>query len=102
MKTPKETDKFVTNVNRTFTSVKIPKNSSIRLEIWDAKSGFFEKKDELILRSEGDIDSFLNEPIRKGVYVLGDLNRIETMSFWIDEYKFKNVPRKIERNKLGL
>lgn len=98
LRTLKETDKFVINVNKTFASVKIPKTSTIRLEIWDAKSGFFES-DAKILKSEGDVEPFLNDPIRKGVYVSGDLNSIETMSFWIDEYKFKNVPFKKNRNK---
>lgn len=98
LRTSKEIDQFVTNVNKTFTSIKIPKTSTIRIEIWDARSGYFEK-DMLILKSEGDVNSFLSEPIRRGVYVLGDLNRIETLSFWIDEYKFKNVPFKKNKTK---
>lgn len=98
LRTSKETDQFVTNVNKTFTSMKIPKTSKIRIEIWDARSGYFEK-DMLVLKNEGDVDSFLSEPIRRGVYVLGDLNRIETMSFWIDEYNFKNVPFKKNKTK---
>lgn len=98
LRTSKETDKFVTNANKTFASVKIPKESIIKIEIWDAKSGFFESQDALILKSEGDVASFLNEPIRKGVHVWGDLNKIETLSFWVDEYKFKNVPFKKNKN----
>lgn len=87
LKTPQTTKKFLTNVNKTFTSVKIPKTSKIRLEIWHASSVIWES-DALILKSEGDVTSFLNKPIHKGVYLFEDFNTIETMSFWVDEYKF--------------
>lgn len=72
----------------TYTTGKIPKNNAtIKIEVWDASSEFFEK-DALIQRTEGNIDSFLNEPIRLGVKADEYLqNTIETMSFWRDEYE---------------
>lgn len=87
IKTPNEVDKFITHVDESFISAKIKKTSIIKVEIWDASSAFWET-DKLILRSEGDVDSFLNKPHRTGVYAhMGGVNAIETMSFWEDDYK---------------
>lgn len=86
IKTKKQVDKFMSSVDKTFMSAKIPKTSTIKIEIWDASSGFWES-DTLIMRTEGDVNSFLNEPLRRGIYAYGDVNAIETMSFWTDEYK---------------
>lgn len=69
----------------TFTTLRIPKNSTIEIQIWDESSAFWEKT-ELILQSKGDVDSFLNEPLRKGVMINGKRNEIETISFWQNEY----------------
>lgn len=99
LKTAKKVDKFFSEVDKTFTSAKIARNSIIKLEIWDASSGFWEK-DALILRSEGDVDSFLNEPLRNGIYVLGGVNAIETISFWADDYKQGNIALK-NSGKIG-
>lgn len=86
MKTAKKTQTFFYDVNSIFTSAKIPKTSIVKLEIWDASSRFW-GRDALILSTVGNIDSFLNEPLRKGVYISGDVNSIETMSFWLNDYK---------------
>lgn len=69
----------------TYTTGKILKNSTtIKIEVWDASSEFFEN-DAIIQKTEGNIDSFLNEPIRKGTRFDEYLrNKIETMSFWRD------------------
>lgn len=71
------------DVDKTFISAKIPKKSTIKLEVWRPKSG---GEDKLILRTEGDVDSFLKEPLRKGTHFDHGDNRIETISFWEDAY----------------
>lgn len=87
---PKRTDKTLHDVDITYETAKIPKNSTIKLEIWDANGSAFWSSEKLLFSTDGDIDSFLNEPVRKGaieVHNLDDVNSIETMSFWLDEYK---------------
>lgn len=85
---PKRKDKILHDVDITFETTKIPKNSTIKLEIWDASSILWVwASDELIFSTEGDIESFLDEPFRKGIREFEYLDSIETMSFWINEYK---------------
>lgn len=79
-------DKFVYDADITFTTGKIAKNSTIKIEIWDESSAFWEKE-HLILATEGDVDSFLEEPLRTGAWIGDKQNAIETISFWQDEYK---------------
>lgn len=70
----------------TLTTEKIAKNSTIRIEVWDSSYGFWDS-DALIQSTEGNIQSFLNEPLREGADC-GNSNRnsIETMLLWQDEY----------------
>lgn len=86
LRTPTAQHKYVFNADVTFTTSKIPKNSTIMIQIWDASAAFWEK-DALILNTEGDIDSFLNEPLREGVIIKDNRNAIETVPFWQDEYE---------------
>lgn len=79
-------DKFVYDADITFTTGRILKNSTIKIEIWDESSAFWEK-DRLILKTEDNVDSFLKEPLRKGAMFGDKQNAIETISFWQDEYR---------------
>lgn len=71
------------DVNRTIISEKITKNSRIKIEVWDANMF----KDQLVLTTEGNVDSFLTNGHRRGVMVEGFMNYINTVSFWQDKYK---------------
>lgn len=86
LKTARAKHKFVYDTDVTFTSDNIAKNSTIKIEIWDASSAFWEH-DALILTTQGDVNSFLKQPLREGVIVKDKQNAIETVSFWQDEYK---------------
>lgn len=83
MKTHTEKGKDSYDVNRSFTTAEIPKKSTIKIEVWRPKSS---SKDKLILSTEGDVESFLKEPLRKGTHFDEGDNRIETISFWEDAY----------------
>lgn len=89
MKTNMEKSKVWYDVDKTFTTTRILKNSTISIEIWSTKSDKIEfaKGDDLILRTEGDVDSFLKHPLRIGTHFDDGDNQIETMSFWQDEYE---------------
>lgn len=83
-------DRCCFNPNVIYTSDKISKSSRIKIELWDDDSGFLGSADDLILRTEGNIDSFLRNGVREGA-VVRDLfvsytNSIVTISFWKDEY----------------
>lgn len=71
-------------------SKRIPKNSSIEVQVWDKDERIFSGNDDLLLETNGDIDSYLKNPIRKGAE-FKDYNNyanfIETAAFWIDELK---------------
>lgn len=87
VKTTKRKNRDSHNPHVTFTTEKIPKNSIIRIETWDASTGFWETI-SLIQKTEGTIDDFLNEPLRKGVKCVDNKhNSLETMVFWRDETK---------------
>lgn len=75
------------NVNATYQSIKIPKASTIKIEVWDDDSGFFGTDDDLVLRTEGDVNSFMNAPIRDGAVFSTHRNSIETISIWQDEWE---------------
>lgn len=75
------------NPQVTFTSERIAKNSIIRIETWDASTGFWEQN-SLIQKTEGNIEDFLNEPLRNGIKCADNKhNSLETMAFWRDELK---------------
>ena len=84
--TPKRKDKSLHDVDVTFETAKISKNSTIKLELWDAGSGFLASK-KLIFSTEGSVESFLNQPFRDNDINTNKIDAIETMSFWRDEYK---------------
>lgn len=86
LKTEKQVNKFSFDPKVTFTTAKIPKNSTVRIEIWHAKSAFWDR-DSLILTTDGDIDSFLKQPLREVDHQLKNDNFVETVSFWRDEYE---------------
>lgn len=73
------------DTNVTYQSIKIPKKSTIKIEVWDDDSGFFGSADDLVQSTEGNIDSFLKTPIRVGAMFSTDQNLIETIAFWQDE-----------------
>lgn len=85
-RSPTRKDKYVYDAEVNYVSGKISKDSKIRIEIWDESSAFFET-DHLILTTEGNVDTFLKEPLRKGAWVGDQQNAIETVSFWQDDYK---------------
>lgn len=89
MKTPTEKNKFSYDVDRTYISEKIPKNATIKIEVWNSKTEKLtaSRREKLIQRAEGDVSSFLEQPLRVGALVEGSANRIEIMSFWQDEYE---------------
>lgn len=60
--------------------------SKIRIEVWDDDSGFISSPDDLILQAEGDIDSFKDEPVRRGSTFSGNTSSIELSISWQDEY----------------
>lgn len=89
MKTPTEKNKYSYVVDKTYTSGRIPKTATIKIEVWNSKTEKLSasRREKLIQRSEGDIDSYLDHPLRIGAQIEGSANRIETMSFWQDEYE---------------
>lgn len=74
----------VFNAKLFYESEKIPKTSNITIQVWDADYSPFDK-DDLIQEANGDFDSFLKEPIRKGATNNKKQNFIETVTFWRDE-----------------
>ena len=85
--TPQATNKISYDIDQTFTTSRISKDSTVKIEVWNAYSGQFWGADTLLLSTEGNIESFLKEPLREGEKVCKDFNSIETMSFWQDEFK---------------
>lgn len=85
------------DLNYRYVSGKILKNSTIKIEIWDddQQTGLLvwaSSNDDLVLRTEGDIENFLSNPFRAGVTTTGaqfnGQNSINTYSFWEDEYEY--------------
>lgn len=73
------------DANVTYQSIKIPKRSTIKIEVWDDDSGFFATADDLVQRSEGNIDYFIKTSIHDGAVFSTNQNLIETIAFWQDE-----------------
>lgn len=76
--------KFLYDPKLTFTTARIWRNSTIKVELWDARRGFWDY-DALIFQTDGDIDSFLHEPHRQSDNIYNK-NVIEAISFWQDEF----------------
>lgn len=69
------------DANVTFTTARIAKNSLIDLYVLDAGS------DAVIFNVNGTVDYYLKHQTHKGEELRKKLqNRIETVSFWRDEY----------------
>lgn len=73
------------DANVSYRSIKIPKKSIIKIEVWDDDSGFFGSADDLVQRSEGSIDHFIKTSIHGGAEFSAEQNLIETIAFWQDE-----------------
>lgn len=86
LQTSKLRKQFSFDARITFTTPKIRKNSKIKIEVWHVKRIFWDT-DGLIQSIEGDVESYLREPLRQGDHVYKKFNFIETMSFWRDEYQ---------------
>lgn len=86
------------DVNYRYVSDKIPKTSTIKIQVYDDDSvrifTFANKfiEDDLLLETEGTIDSFLKNPFRSGAIMkktqLNGQNSINTYVFWEDEYEY--------------
>lgn len=85
------------DLNYRYVSGRIPKSSTIKIEIWDDDQqtgvlSVFSSNDDLVLRTEGNIEDFLNNPFRAGVTTTGaqfnGQNSINTYSFWESEYEY--------------
>lgn len=55
--------------NISYTSNEIPVNSTIKIEVWDDDTSIFGLDLDLVQREEGNVESFINEPIRKGALI---------------------------------
>lgn len=83
---PKRKDETLHDVDITFETAKIPKNSTIKFEIWDGSCGFW-SGEKFIFSTDGNVESFLNDPFRENDRDTKKIDAIEIMSFWRDEYK---------------
>lgn len=83
LKSPKEVNKISYDANITFTTGRILKTSTIRIEVKDGSSG------DLILSTEGDVESFLKNRPREAETACSHMkvNSIESVAFWRDDYK---------------
>lgn len=87
LKTARSINGFSFDAKITFTTGKIQKNSAITIEIWDAKKGFM-NPNVLLFSKKGTVNSFLkNQSRAEGDNFAEHANRIETVSFWRDEYE---------------
>lgn len=85
LKTVKKKNRDNYNPYVTFTTERIAKNATVRIEVWDISYAFWES-DAIIQKTEGNVESFLNKPIRYGAQCHENKqNSLETMSFWRDE-----------------
>lgn len=83
LKSPKQKYKVRYDPDITFTTARISKNSTIQIEVRDANS------DDLIFDINGGLDFFLKKRLHEADLIRKhhkQRNRIETMSFWRDEY----------------
>lgn len=107
--TPSQTNTETYEVNVTYTSPKISKNTLIKMELLDADYG---NDHELVLESERPIDSFLRDgyissdpfevAVGSGWRVMTTKNFIDTIFFWQDEYDYTNENRRVRRPDLYL
>lgn len=70
--------------NEVFVTKKIPKTSSVIIEVWDSDGGQASGKDDLMLRWTTDIKTHLDF----GCWA--DQNIFCSASFWKDEYTYKS------------
>lgn len=81
-KSQKYKNKIRYDADITFSSARIPKASKVRTEVRDISS------DALILVADGNIESFLKKRVHEGErHNPKQINRIETVSFWRNEYQ---------------
>lgn len=78
-------DKTLQDADLTYETTKIRKNSTIKLELWAA--GSICSKSKCIFCTGGNVESFLNHPIRNNNKNSSLLISAEIMSFWRDEYE---------------
>lgn len=83
---PARNDGILHYADITFETAKILKNSTIKLEIWDAGSGFW-SEEKSIFSTVGDVESFLDHPIRENSMNSSEAISAETISFWRDEHE---------------
>lgn len=88
-RSPKKEDSLMYDIKYQYISKLIPKTSIIRIDVWDSDSGLFGSEDDLILRTQGDVNSFLQNPFRTGTTTKNaspnGQNSINTFVFWKDE-----------------
>lgn len=87
IRTPTREDTTHFDANVDYASKKILKTANIKIEVWDDDSGFLGSPDDLIMRTEGNVESFLNNGIREGAKIASLVNRIETISVWKDDFE---------------
>lgn len=75
-----------TPFDQTYYSPKIPKNSTIRIEIWDDNSFEKNKNDNLLLDHSMDIDSLLNTP-----FIAKDFSVLLANSIWRDDFNNEHI-----------
>lgn len=86
----------------TYYSSKIPKTSTIKVQLWDSDEKRLLNNDDLILEAEGTIESFMKSSIRPdGASRIDEkTNLLETTTIWQDELKYienndvNNIPTK--------
>lgn len=88
METAPRENTYYFNADIKYFSKKIPKTAKIKIEVWDDDSGFFGSSDDLILRAEDSVDSFLKNGMKKGAVISSSTNAVDTISFWQNEYVY--------------
>lgn len=87
LQTERKDETSVYDVNVIYESKQpIPKTTTIKIEVWDYDS-FLNGADDLVQDTEGNIESFLIEPVREGIRsnTTGFVNLIESFVIWKDE-----------------
>lgn len=82
-------DTYVYDAEYQFISTEIKRSSIIKIEVWDQDNN----GEELVLRTEGSIDNFIENPYRSGDKLSSGLihehNSINTYVIWEDEFVSK-------------
>lgn len=60
---------FCFDANILFASKEIPRNSVIKIEVWNDDTSIIKRNTTLVQSEEGSITSFINEPIRIGAKI---------------------------------